>query len=131
MSLPKEIDGAARIRASAGARAVHGAHIELAKLVLEHAPPGSLGHLELATRFLERAASAGELAEARREIWAHATALACGCSLTDSASAQVMLSCLEPNEAEHTLDALREQARRVLQCGASEDAVLRALTLRP
>jgi hypothetical protein len=127
MSLPAEIDAAIARRASAGGRAVHRTQIALAKLVLGHAPPGAIHHLELAERFLVHAASAAELAEAQREIWAHTSSLACGCSLTDSASAQVILNCLARNEAEHTLAALREQATRVLQCGVPEDAVLRAL----
>jgi hypothetical protein len=127
MSLPAEIDAAVARRASPGGRAVHRTQIELAKLILGNGPPGAIHHLELAERFLAHAASAAELAEAQRDIWAHTSSVACGCSVADSASAQLILNCLAPNELEHTKAALREHVTRVLECGVSEEAVLRVL----
>jgi hypothetical protein len=99
--------------------------LALAELLIEHGPPGARAHLELAARFLEGGATAGELAEARQECWAYAGSLACGCSAADSATSAAFLAVLDASP--HTLESLTEQVERALRSGVSEERVLAVL----
>jgi hypothetical protein len=99
--------------------------LALAELLLEHGPPGARAHLELAARFLDGRATAEELADARQECWAHAGALACGCSAADSATAAAFLAVLDASP--RTLQSLAEQIQRALRGGVSEAQVLELL----
>lgn len=106
---------------------MHFAQIELARLVLDRAPPAASSQLELATAFLLGRVHAEELRDARQDCWTYVGSLACGCSLADSASAHAIMTCLETDTAAHTATSLREQAERVQSCGATEAQILGAL----
>ncbi|HEY6078337.1 MAG TPA: hypothetical protein VIW29_06015 [Polyangiaceae bacterium] len=97
--------------------------------MVDWAPPGSAQQLALAQRFLDGEKLEPELAEAKQECWTYVGSLACGCSLTDSASAHVLLVCLETTPDSHHLGALTEQVERVLRCGVPLAQVLTALQL--
>lgn len=105
--------------------------LELASLNLEHGPPGARQHLELAARFLDGAASAADLAEARQECWLYAGSLACGCSAADSATSAAFLAVLDGRAAAHTSESLAEQVERALRAGASVARVLEVLGKSP
>ena len=109
------------------ARQVHGLEIELAELVLPHAPPGAPAQLELGRALIEGRGSVSELREARQDCWAYAGSLACGCSTADSASAHAILACLEPDERAHDAKSLVEQVTRVVRCGVAEARILAVL----
>lgn len=110
-----------------GARQVHRLEIELAELVLPHAPPGAPAQLELGRALIEGRGSLSALREARQDCWAYAGSLACGCSTADSASAHAILACLEPDEAAHDAESLAEQVKRILRCGVVEERILAVL----
>jgi hypothetical protein len=126
---PTEADVQAALTrfASANARAIHRAQVALAELVTDLGPPGSVQHLELASRFVNGESVQGDLAEAKQECWVYVGSLACGCSVTDSLSAHVMLTCLEAAPESHAASALGEHVERVLRCGVSVERVLDVL----
>ena len=126
---PTSPDVQAALASFAGADgpAIHRAELALAGLVVDWAPPGSAQHLALAQRFLDGEKLQTELAEAKQECWTYVGSLACGCSLADSASAHVLLVCLEASPDAHHLGALTEQVERVLRCGVPVAQVLTAL----
>jgi hypothetical protein len=107
----------------ADAGAIHRAELALAELVVDHGPPGSAQHLELARRFVGGERVLAELTEAKQDCWTYVGSLACGCSVTDSASAHVMLACLETGPGTHGPGALGEQVERVLRCGVPAERV--------
>jgi hypothetical protein len=114
-------------RAASSPADIHRLQVGLAHCVLPQAPPGASLQLQLARAFIEGRAEAAELLEARRDCWSYVGSLACGCSLSDSASAHAIMTCLEPSSDAHSNAALREQIERVLRCGVDEAAILRAL----
>jgi hypothetical protein len=114
---------------SATVEEIHRLQLALAHLVLDQAPPGAVGQLELARGFLEGRVSAMALHEARQDCWTYVGSLACGCSIADSASAHAIMTCLETDPSAHLPSALSEQVERSLRCGATEAAVLGALGL--
>src|SRR5260221_6389766 len=91
--LSPEIHAALATMGPASARAVHRLQVALARLVLEQAPPAAASQLDLALAFIEGRASVAELLEARQDCWVYVGALACGCSLADSASAHAVMTC--------------------------------------
>jgi acyl-CoA reductase-like NAD-dependent aldehyde dehydrogenase len=106
---------------------VHRLQLRLAELLLNHAPPGATGQLELALGFVEGRTAAAALHEARQDCWTYVGSLACGCSVADSASAHAIMVCLETDATAHSPAALVEQVERSLRCGASEADVLGVL----
>jgi hypothetical protein len=108
-------------------RQIQRVEIELAELIIPHAPPGAPAQLELARALIEGRGSVSALREARQECWAYAGSLACGCSTADSASSQAMLACLDPDPAAHHVQSLIEQTERILRCGVAEERVLAVL----
>jgi hypothetical protein len=126
-SLSAAIQAAARRHAEAGPAAIQRLKLRLAALVAPQAPANAVNHLALAQRFVDGAASSGELLDARQDVWAYVGSLACYCSPTDSASAQAILACLESSPAAHASASLPEQVERVLCCGVSEAQVLSVL----
>jgi hypothetical protein len=131
MTLPNDVEVAARARAASGSRSIHLLKLELAKLVSGVAAPSALNHLFLAERYLAGSASASDLSEARQEAWSEVGSLACYCSPTDAASSKVVLSCLEASDAAHTPSSLLEQLARVLDCGVHAELVLAVLESTP
>jgi len=125
--LSPEIQAALAAFEAAPARTVHRLQVGLARLVLEQAPPVAASQLELALAFLDGHASAARLLEARQDCWLQVGALACGCSLADSASAHAIMTCLETDATAHASQALHEQIARVLSCGATEPLILSVL----
>ena len=75
----------------------------------------------------EGRASAAELRDARQDCWTYVGSLACGCSISDSASAHAVMTCLEPDDAAHVGSLLLEQVERVRRCGASQAQILAVL----
>jgi hypothetical protein len=122
--LSPEILAALASFATASAGTVHRLQVGLAQLVLEQAPPAAPAQLELALAFIEERASPGAMHDAKQDCWTYVGSLACGCSIADSASAHAIMTCLETDEAAHTLSALSEQAERVLRCGVAESRIL-------
>ncbi|MGC4092822.1 MAG: hypothetical protein QM756_34045 [Polyangiaceae bacterium] len=110
------------------ARALHAMKLALARLVLGQASPNAVNQLDLAQRFLEGNATLAELHDARQDAWTYIGSLACYCSVTDSASAQAVLACLEADASAHTLQSLSEQVERVLRCRVPESEVERVLS---
>jgi len=108
-------------------RQIHRVEIELAELVIPHAPPGAPAQLELGRALIEGRGSLSALREARQECWVYAGSLACGCSTADSASSQAILACLDPDPAAHHARSLSEQTERIVRCGVAEDRVLAVL----
>ena len=106
---------------------VHRLQLQLAGLLLDHAPPGANGQLELALGFVEGRTGAAALHEARQDCWTYVGSLACGCSIADSASAHAIMVCLEAVATAHSPAALVEQVERSLRCGATEADVLGVL----
>jgi hypothetical protein len=123
----------ARLAALSGATPahVHRLQVGLAWLVLSQAPPAASGQLDLAVAFIEGRATSAELRDAKQDCWTYVGSLACGCTISDSASAHAVMSCLETDEAAHASAALAEQAHQVLRCGASETAILHVLESLP
>lgn len=113
--------------AAAGAGRIHRVQVDLARLVLHHAPPHAPQQLELGLEFLTGSVPASALHEARQDCWTYVGSLACGCSLSDSASAHAVMVCLETDAAAHSPSALAEQVERTLRCGAAEADVLDVL----
>jgi hypothetical protein len=109
---------------------VHRLQVGLAELVLPQAPPGAVGQLELARAFIEGRADAAALREAQQDCWTYVGSLACGCSVSDSASAHAIMTCLEtsPSAREPAAAALREQVERVARCGVSEPKIISVLS---
>jgi hypothetical protein len=128
-ALPEPAERALAELASAPPQVLARLELGLAQLLVEHGPPGARAHLELAARFLDGGATAGELEEARQECWLYAGSLACGCSAADSATAAAFLAILDASP--HTLASLTEQAQRALRAGVSEEQVLAVLTKLP
>jgi hypothetical protein len=122
-----EIQEALAALATLPARAAHLLQVGLAKLVLEQAPPAAASQLDLALAFIDGRATAAELKEARQDCWVYVGALACGCSLADSASAHAVMTCLETDDAAHAGGTVADQVERVLRCGAPEWRVLGVL----
>jgi hypothetical protein len=114
---------------SATVEQVHRLQLSLARLVLDQAPPGAIGQLDLALGFVEGRVSATALHEARQDCWTYVGSLACGCSIADSASAHAIMTCLETDDSAHAQSGLLEQVERTLRCGATEAAVLGVLRL--
>jgi hypothetical protein len=106
---------------------VHRLQLGLARLVLEQAPSGAAGQLELALGFIDGRVPAAALHEARQDCWTYVGSLACGCSIADSASAHAIMICLETDDSAHAPSDLSEQVERSLRCGATEAAVLAVL----
>lgn len=125
--LSPEIRAAVAAIGATSASAVHRLQVGLARLVLEQAPPSAASQLDLALAFVEGRAAAAELLEARQDCWLYVGALACGCSVADSASAHAIMTCLEPEETHHVAQALHEQVERVLRCGVDESRILSVL----
>ena len=125
--LPGELREAARAHADAPAREIQRLQVELARLVLDQAPPGSAQHLELCGSAIGDQQLDGALNEARQELWTYVGSLACGCSDSDSASAHAVLICLVGEQAARGEAELVEQIERVLRCGVSNARVLEAL----
>jgi hypothetical protein len=125
--LSPEIHAALAAFGPAPPQAVHRLQVRLARLVLEQAPPAAASQLDLALAFIEGRASAAELLEARQDCWVYVGALACGCSLADSASAHAIMTCLETDAAAHASRSLQEQVERVVSCGAPEPLILSVL----
>jgi hypothetical protein len=127
MNLPPRILAEARRYERARPRALHRSKIALARLVASEAPPQALQQLELAAEYVRGNASAEELARARQDSWAYIGSLACYCSVSDSASSQAILNCLESDDGAHTLTSLIEHSQLVVECGVSEDRIVEAL----
>lgn len=127
MTLVEPIREAASLLATAPPRTVHRAKIELAKLALSEAPPQAVNQLELAERFLHGAASSSELASAKTDVWTYIGSLACYCTVSDSASAQAVLCCLETDDGHHTAASLLEQAERVSRCRVDAERITAVL----
>lgn len=119
----------ARLAALSGAppATVHRLQVGLARLVLSQAPPSASSQLDLAVAFIEGRITSAELREAKQDCWSYVGSLACGCSVSDSASAHAVLSCLETDDDAHVSAKLSEQAEKVLRCGVSETSILRVL----
>lgn len=113
--------------AQASPRDVHRLQVGLAELVLGFAPPAAAQQLELASAVIEGRAQPAALFEARQDCWTYVGSLACGCSLSDSASAHALLVCLDTSADAHSVRALSEQVERVLRCGVAEGAALAVL----
>lgn len=114
---------------SATVEQIHRLQLALAILVLDQAPPGAEGSLQLARGFLDGRVPAAALHEARQDCWTYVGSLACGCSIADSASAHAIMTCLETDDSAHVPSGLSEQVERSLRCGATEAAVLDVLRL--
>lgn len=127
MSLPQPVSEALSPFYGASPRAVHRAKVELAKLVLAEAPPQAVRQLELAERFLSGEANDAELATEKTEVWTYIGSLACYCTVSDSASAQAVLSCLESEDRHHTIESLFEQIERVSRCRVDAARMMAAL----
>lgn len=127
MTLPEPIREAASLFVGAPPSRVHRAKIELSKLVLSDAPPQALNQLQLAERFLSGDASGAELASAKTDVWTYIGSLACYCTVSDSASAQAVLSCLEHEDSHHRADSLLEQAERVRRCRVDPERIAAVL----
>ncbi len=112
---------------AASAAQVHRLQLELARLLLAHAPPAASAQLDLALGFVDGRVAATALHEARQDCWTYVGSLACGCSIADSASAHAVMTCLETDDAAHSPDGLAEQLERALRCGATEAELLRVL----
>jgi hypothetical protein len=112
---------------SATVEQVHRLQLGLARLVLDQAPPGAVGQLELALGFVEGRVPAAALHEARQDCWTYVGSLACGCSIADSASAHAIMTCLETDDTAHAPSGLSEQVERSMRCGATQAAVLGVL----
>ena len=106
---------------------VHRLQLGLARLVLGQAPPGAVEQLELALGFVEGRVAGAALHEARQDCWTYVGALACGCSIADSASAHAIMTCLETDDTAHSPASLAEQVERSLRSGATEAEVLTVL----
>jgi hypothetical protein len=128
--LSRQIEAALSLHAAASGRALHGLEIELGQLLVPHGPPGAEQQLALARAFLEGAASQAELASAQQDCWTQVGALACGCSVADSAAGAAFLACLQGDASAHTLGTLTEQVTRALRAGVEESAVLDVLASR-
>jgi hypothetical protein len=115
---------------SATVQEIHRLQLGLAHLVLDQAPPGAGAQLALAQGFVEGRVSRAALHEARQDCWTYVGSLACGCSITDSASAHAIMTCLEADDSAHGPGGLCEQVERCLRCGAPEAAVLGVLRER-
>lgn len=109
---------------------VHRLQVGLAELVLGQAPPMAAGQLDLARAFIEGRADAAALRDARQDCWSYVGSLACGCSISDSASAHAVMTCLETDPAAHTPESLAEQAERIARCGVSEAHIIAVLGAR-
>ncbi|MFZ5892708.1 MAG: hypothetical protein ACOY0T_16735 [Myxococcota bacterium] len=120
MSLPSLVFAAAQRHSKTSPVEVHRLKIRLAKLVLGQATPSAVNQLELAERFVNGQSTREELADARQDAWTYIGSLACYCSVTDSASSQAVLSCLESDPAAHDFSSLLEQSERVLRCGVAD-----------
>src|SRR5258706_12605739 len=96
---------------------VHRLQVGLAELVLPQAPPNAPAQLELALAFIEGPADPSRLRDARQDCWSYVGPAACGCSVSDSASAHAIMTCLETDRSAHGPRALAEQAERVARCG--------------
>lgn len=107
---------------------VHRLQVGLAELVLPQAPPGAVGQLELARAFIEGRADAAALREAQQDCWTYVGSLACGCSVSDSASAHAIMTCLETSPSAREPSALREQVERIARCGVSELKIISVLS---
>ncbi len=126
-NFPLPVQDAVERYRGADATTLHRLAVELAKLLAAQAPPAALNQLALAERFLEGQASAADLGSARQDCWTYIGSLACNCSVTDTASAQAILSCLEPDREQHSFSSLCEQIRRVLQCDVAPALVVQSL----
>jgi hypothetical protein len=116
----------ARFR-EAPSQVVHRLQVGLARLVLDQAPPSASSQLQLAVAFIEGRVGEPELRDARQDCWTFVGSLACGCSISDSASAHAVMTCLESDEAAHGASSLSDQIMRVLRCGVSEAEILTVL----
>lgn len=111
-----------------GPARVHRLQVGLAELVLPQAPPGAVGQLELARAFIEGRAEPAALREAQQDCWTYVGSLACGCTVSDSASAHAIMTCLETSPSARDGAALREQVERVARCGVSEQQIIAVLS---
>jgi hypothetical protein len=127
MPLPPAVAAALEPLSGLEPAQVHHLQVGLAELVLSQAPPAALGQLELAKAFIEGRADAAALRDARQDCWSYVGSLACGCSVSDSASAHAIMTCLESDRSAHEPAALVEQVERVLRCGVSEPHIIAVL----
>jgi hypothetical protein len=127
MPLPPAVAAALEPLSGLQPAQVHRLQVGLAELVLSQAPPAALGQLELARAFIEGRADAAALRDARQDCWSYVGSLACGCSVSDSASAHAIMTCLETERSAHEPAALAEQVERILRCGVSEARVMTLL----
>jgi len=125
--LSPEIQAALAACGAAPVQVVHRLQVGLARLVLEQAPASAASQLQLALAFIDGQATAAQLLDARQDCWLYVGALACGCSLADSASAHAIMTCLETDATAHASQALHDQVERVLRCGATEPHILSVL----
>lgn len=117
-------------RPSFGPEQRHRLKVELAQL-LQPGLSTLLGSaLGLAARFLEGNAQEAELREARQDIWAHVTGLACGVTQSDSSAAHIVLACLETRPESHSQQSLLEEVDRLSNLGVSEAELSQALLRR-
>ncbi|HVY30966.1 MAG TPA: hypothetical protein VHB79_30615 [Polyangiaceae bacterium] len=107
---------------------VHRLQVGLAELVLPQAPPGAAAQLELARAFIEGRAEPAALRDAQQDCWSYVGSLACGCSVSDSASAHAIMTCLETSPAAHEVSALREQVERVARCGVADVKIITVIS---
>jgi hypothetical protein len=106
---------------------VHALEISLAELLRALSPPEATLQLALARRYLAGQATKDELIEAQRDCWTYVGSLACGCSISDAASADAVMVCLSISDDAHGPAALAEQVSRVLRCEIDPEQVLRVL----
>lgn len=83
--------------------------------------------LDLARAFIEGRADAAALRDARQDCWSYVGSLACGCSISDSASAHAVMTCLEAESSAHEPPALAEQVERIARCGVDEARIMAVL----
>jgi hypothetical protein len=107
---------------------VHRLQVGLAELVLPQAPPGAAAQLELARAFIEGRVEPAALRDAQQDCWSYVGSLACGCSVSDSASAHAIMTCLETSPTAHEVAALREQVERIVRCGVPELKIITVLS---
>lgn len=105
----------------------HRAKLELARLLKPRLSTLLASGLDLAHRFLEGNADEAELREARQDIWAHVTGLACGVTKSDSSAAHIVLTCLETRPDSHSEQSLLEEVDRLSAMGVLAEDVREVL----
>lgn len=98
----------------------HRLKLELARLLEPGLSTLLVGGLDLAHRFLEGNAKEAELREARQDIWAHVTGMACGVTKSDSSAAHIVLTCLETRPESHSEQSLLEEVDRLSIMGVTD-----------